>query len=81
MTDEQSSLIMVERARLRVTLVLFAASHAVKAAGSGDFRHAEAADAIERIAGTMEMVDGAVLLKLATVQRAGLKGGTVGRDP
>jgi len=38
-----------------VTLVLFAASREVEAAGSGDHRYAEAAeaaDAIKRIAGT-----------------------------
>jgi hypothetical protein len=69
MTDdaEQSALIQIESARLRVMLVLLAASDAVKAAGSGDRRRAEAVDAIEHIAGTMEMVDSAVLLKLASV--------------
>jgi hypothetical protein len=53
-----------------VTLVLFAASREVEAAGSGDHRYAEAAeaaDAIKRIAGTPDQVDDAVLLRLSAV--------------
>jgi hypothetical protein len=49
-----------------VTLVLFAASREVEAAGSGDHCYAEAADAIKRIVGTRDQVDDAVLLRLMT---------------
>ena len=45
---------LAERARLGVTLALFATSRGIEAAESGDRRYAYAADAIKRIAGTRD---------------------------
>ena len=47
---------LAERARLGVTLALFATSRGIEAAGSGDRRYTYAADAIKRIAGTLDQV-------------------------
>ena len=60
---------LVERARLSMTLVLIAASREVEAARSSDHRYAQAADAIRRIAGTMDQVSDDLLLKLATAKQ------------
>jgi hypothetical protein len=49
-----------------MTLVLIATSREIEAARSNDHRYAETADAIRRIAGTMDQVSDDVLLKLAT---------------
>ena len=68
MTDAETTA-LVERARLSMRLVLFAASRAIEAAGSGDHRYAEAAASIKRIAATMGMVSDEVLLKLATANQ------------
>ena len=68
MTDAETTA-LVERARLSMTLVLIAASREVEAAGNGDHRYAEAADAIRRIAGTMDQVSDDVLLKLVTANQ------------
>jgi hypothetical protein len=65
MTDAETTA-LVERARLNMTLVLIAASREVEAARGSDHRYAETADAIRRIAGTMDQVSDDVLLKLAT---------------
>ena len=53
--------------RLGVTLALFATSRGIEAAGSGDRRYAYAADAIKRIAGTLDQVGEEVLMRLATI--------------
>ena len=58
---------LAERARLGVTLALFATSRGIEAAGSGDRRYAYAADAIKRIAGTLDQVGDEVLMRLATI--------------
>ena len=58
---------LAERARLGVTLALFATSRVIEAAGSGDRRYAYAADAIKRIAGTLDQVGDEVLMRLATI--------------
>ena len=58
---------LAERARLGVTLALFATSRGIEATGSGDRRYAYAADAIKRIAGTLDQVGDEVLMRLATV--------------
>jgi ATP-dependent DNA ligase len=68
MTDEQSSLIKDERARLSVTLVLFAISRDIDAMATGDQRFIAAADSVKKIEATLHMVDDAVLLKLASVR-------------
>jgi hypothetical protein len=60
---------LVERTRLSMTLVLIAASREVEAARGSDHRYAETADAIRRIAGTMDQVSDDVLLKLATANQ------------
>ena len=67
MTDEQSSLIKAERARLSVTLVLFAISREIDAMATGDQRFIVAADSVKKIEATLDMVDDAVLLKLSSV--------------
>ncbi len=74
MTDEQSSLIKAERARLSVTLVLFAISRDIDAMATGDQRFIAAADSVKKIEATLHMVDDAVLLKLASVDETS-KGG------
>ena len=66
MTDTMTAA-LAERARLGVTLALFATSRGIEAAGSGDRRYAYAADAIKRIAGTLDQVGDEVLMRLATV--------------
>src|SRR6478752_5773343 len=68
MTDAETTA-LVERARLSMRLVLFAASREVEAARSSDHRYAETADAIRRIAGTMDQVSDDVLWKLVTVNQ------------
>jgi hypothetical protein len=68
MTDAETTA-LVERARLSMRLVLIAASREVKAARGSDHRNAETADAIRRIAGTMDQVSDDVLLKLATANQ------------
>ena len=68
MTDAETTA-LVERARLSMALVLFAASREIEAARSNDHRYAEAADAIRRIARTMGIVSDDVLLKLATANQ------------
>ena len=68
MTDAETTA-LVERARLSMTLVLIAASRGVEAARGSDHGYAETADAIRRIAGTMDQVSDDVLLKLVTVNR------------
>ena len=66
MTDTMTAALS-ERARLGVTLALFAISRGIEAAGSGDRRYAYAADAIKRIAGTLDQVGDEVLMRLATI--------------
>ena len=66
MTDTMTAA-LVERARLSVTLALFATSRVIEAAGSGDRRYAYAADAIKRIAATLDQVGDEVLMRLATI--------------
>jgi hypothetical protein len=68
MTDAETTA-LVERARLSMTLVLIAASREVEAARGSDHRYAETADAIKRIAATMDQVSDDVLLKLVTVNQ------------
>jgi hypothetical protein len=68
MTDAETTA-LVERARLSMRLVLFAASREIEAARSSDHRYAEAAASIKRIAATMGMVSDDVLLKLATANQ------------
>ncbi len=68
MTDTETTA-LVERTRLSMRLVLFAASREIEAARSSDHRHAEAAASIKRIAATMGMVSDDVLLKLATANQ------------
>jgi hypothetical protein len=68
MTDAETTA-LVERARLSMRLMLFAASREVEAARGSDHRYAEIADAIRRIAGTMDQVSDDVLLKLATANQ------------
>src|SRR5258708_39895662 len=68
MTDAETTA-LVERIRLSMTLVLIAASREVEAARGSDHRYAETADAIRRIAGTMDQVSDDVLLKLATANQ------------
>ena len=68
MTDAETTA-LVERTRLSMGLVLFAASREVEATGSGDHRYAETADAIKRIAGTMDQVSDDLLLKLVIVNQ------------
>ena len=68
MTDAETTA-LVERARLSMRLVLIAVSREVEAVRSGDHRYAQAADAIRRIAGTMDQVSDDVLLKLVTVNQ------------
>ena len=68
MTDAETTA-LVERARLSMRLVLFATSREIEAAHSSDHRYAEAADAIRRIAGTMDQVSDDVLLKLVTANQ------------
>jgi len=55
MTDTMTVALAV-RARLGVTLALFATTRGFEAAGSGDRRYAYAAEAIKRIAGTLDQV-------------------------
>ena len=52
--------------RARAT-ALFATSRVIEAAGSGDRRYAYAADAIKRIAATLDQVGDEVLMRLATI--------------
>jgi hypothetical protein len=68
MTDAETTA-LIERARLSMRLVLIAASREVEAMRSGDHRYAKTADAIRRIAGTMDQVNNDVLLKLVTVNQ------------
>ena len=68
MTDAETTA-LVERARLSMRLVLIAVSREVEAVRSGDHRYAQAADAIRRIAGTMDQVSDDVLLKLVTANQ------------
>ena len=68
MTDAETTA-LVERARLSMRLVLIAASREVEAVRSGDHRYAKTADAIRRIAGTMDQVSDDVLLKLVTANQ------------
>ena len=68
MTDAETT-VLVERARLSMRLVLIAASREVEAVRSGDHRYAKTADAIMRIAATMDQVSDDVLLKLVTVNQ------------
>src|SRR5258705_4392334 len=68
MTDAETTA-LVERARLSMTLVLFAASREIEGARSSDHRYAEAAASIKQIAATMGMVSDDVLLKLATANQ------------
>lgn len=74
MTDEQSSLIMAERARLSVPLVLFAISRDIDAMATGDQPFIAAADSVKKIEATLHMVDDAVLLKLASVDETSKDG-------
>jgi hypothetical protein len=66
---DAETIALVERARLSMTLVLFAASREIEAARSSDHRYAEAAASIKRITGTMDQVSDDVLLKLVTVNQ------------
>jgi hypothetical protein len=65
-TDAETTA-LVERARLSVTLTLFAASRMVEAQATGDARVIAAADAVKQIAGTMHQISDDTVLRLATV--------------
>jgi hypothetical protein len=65
--SETSALVEVERAGLTMMFALFATSREVEAAGSGDRRYA---DAIKRIAGTLDLISDEVVTKLSAVNEA-----------
>ena len=66
MTDAETTA-LVERARLSVTLTLFATSRMVEAQATGDARVIAAADAVKQIAGTIDQISDDTVLRLATV--------------
>lgn len=68
--SETSALVEVERAGLTMMFALFATSREVEATGSGDRRYADAADAIKRIAGTLDLISDEVVTKLSAVNEA-----------
>ncbi|WP_029079306.1 hypothetical protein [Bradyrhizobium sp. th.b2] len=68
MTDaEQSAMIEVERNALGAMLVLFASAREIEAVAASDARLMAAADAITRIAETLDQVSDQVLRKLSSV--------------
>ena len=67
MTDAEKTA-QAERVRLSMSFVLVAVSREAEAvAGNGDHRHIAAAACIRHIAGTLDTVEDAALLKLASV--------------
>jgi hypothetical protein len=58
----------IERARLNVTLTLYAIARLIEARATGDARFIEAADAIKQIAETMDQISDATVLRIATAK-------------